>query len=210
MRAVNLLPKDTGRTAGGAPKVVPLVLLVGGAAVVLGLGGFFVASDSAHSAQEEALAAKQAELAAVPRATGVPATPDPVNYALAAQRGPRVSALTAALAERVTWDRVLRRFALVLPDDVWLQSLTLTGPGAEAAAPADAAGAEQAAAAADGFTVTGRTYTHDGVARMLSRLVALPDLEDVRLQTSSRVEVAGQKVVEFTIVAGVRTDGESS
>jgi hypothetical protein len=206
MRAVNLLPKDTGRSARQLPKAAPLVLLVGGAALVLGFAGLYMTGTDAVTARELALASRQAELAAIPRPAAPQPAPAPApGAALAGQRGPRVVALSAALAERVSWDRVLRRFSLVLPDDVWLQSLTASAPAASA--PAEGAADPAAAAAAQGFTLTGRTYSHAGVARLLSRLTALPDLEGVTLQTSRRVEIGGQDVVEFTIVAGVRADG---
>ena len=43
-------------------------------------------------------------------------------------REQRSLALDSALGKRVAWDRILRRFALVLPDDVWLTSLQGTVP----------------------------------------------------------------------------------
>jgi hypothetical protein len=48
------------------------------------------------------------------------------------------------------------------------------------------------------------------VARLLSRLAALPDLEGVELENSHRVDVGGQRIVEFIIVAGVRADGDGA
>src|SRR5207237_2883524 len=48
--------------------------------------------------------------------------------ALVADKAARVTALNAALSKRIAWDRVLREFALVLPDDVWLLSLSATAP----------------------------------------------------------------------------------
>jgi Tfp pilus assembly protein PilN len=208
MRAVNLLPRDAGRNARKT-KPVALVALAGGVLLVAGLGGGFVLTSGAVSQKEEQLAIKQVELAATPR-------PEPAkvrsseDVALAGQRGPRVTAVSAALASRVSWDRILRRFSLVLPDDIWLQSLTATAPGAPSDAAAGDAPAAGPAPAAESFQITGRTYSHDGVARLLARLAALPDLENVQLQTSHRAEAAGQTVVEFTIVAGVRADGASA
>jgi len=39
-----------------------------------------------------------------------------------------VTALSAALTSRVAWDRVFREFSLVLPDDVWLTTLSAKSP----------------------------------------------------------------------------------
>ena len=52
--------------------------------------------------------------------------------------------------------------------------------------------------------VTGRTYSHDGVARLLSRLQVVPDLINVQLLSSSLSTVAGHDVVEFSIAADIK------
>lgn len=200
MRAVNLLPRDAGRSASKKSKPVAMVGLVGAVVLLAGLGGGFFVTSSGLAKKEEELANRQTELLATPK-------PEPKQAAdvspLEGQRAPRVNALSAALADRVSWDRVLRRFSLVLPDDIWLQSLAASAPVA-----VDPAAATTAPA--PGFSMTGRTYSHDGVARLLKRLQALPDLENVQLQSSHLGEAAGQSIVEFTIVAGVRPDGASS
>jgi Tfp pilus assembly protein PilN len=127
---------------------------------------------------------------------------------LAGEESARLTALSSALAERVAWDRVLRQFALVLPDDVWLTSLNATAPGvspgATAAAPPAAPGATPT-----GFAISGYTYSHEAVARLLSRLAVIPDLENVQLQRSA-VTAGNSRVVEFTIVAAVRNMGAST
>jgi Tfp pilus assembly protein PilN len=203
MRAVNLLPTDSGRSSRKSRKPVVLVGLVGGAVLLAGLGGAFMMTSSELSAKEAELANKQAELASMPRPEEAPAV-SPESIALAGERGPRVAALSTVLGKRIAWDRILRRFSLVLPDDIWLQTLSLTGPTDALVDPA------AVAATVEGFSVTGRTYSHDGVARLLSRLTALPDLENVQLKTSHVIAVGTQDVIEFTIVAGVRTEGASA
>lgn len=206
MRAVNLLPKDTGRTTRKTPKAVMIVGGAGTAALVAGLGITFIAASSALSKKEQELANKQTELIANPRPEPRRAAPEETSP-FVGQRAPRVNALSAALADRISWDRILRRFSLVLPDDIWLQSLAATAPAGEAAA---AAAAAAPAGPETGFSIVGRTYSHDGVARLLKRMQALPDLENVQLQRSNLADAGGQTVVEFTIVAGVRPEGASS
>src|SRR6266545_3901522 len=60
------------------------------------------------------------------------------------------------------------------------------------------------------FTISGRTYSHDAVARLLSRLQVVPDLTNVQLLSSSRSEVAGQEVVDFSIAADIKVLGGPS
>ena len=57
------------------------------------------------------------------------------------------------------------------------------------------------------FTIQGRTYSHDGVARLLSRLQVVPDLTNVQLQSSTLAKVGGQDVVEFSIAADIKVAG---
>jgi hypothetical protein len=57
------------------------------------------------------------------------------------------------------------------------------------------------------FTIQGRTYSHDGVARLLSRLQVVPDLTNVQLLSSTLSKVHGQAVVEFSIAADIAAGG---
>ena len=73
----------------------------------------------------------KAELAAIP-------TPDVSKVqsqnALAAEKQTRVTALNTALSHRVAWDRVFRELSLVLPDDVWLTTVSAKAPVSSSAA----------------------------------------------------------------------------
>ena len=104
----------------------------------------------------------------------VPAPAVPGVSELEEEKNARIGALSAALAGRLAWDRVLREVSLVLPDDVWLSSLSATAP----------VGASASTVAA-GFSINGQTYSHDGVARLLARLAIVPHLSNVQLLHSS-------------------------
>jgi Tfp pilus assembly protein PilN len=94
---------------------------------------------------------------------------------------------------------VLREFSLVLPDDVWLTQLSLRSP----ISPATNLAAD-ATTGPVGFTIEGSTYSHDAVARLLSRLSVVPDLTNVQLVSSAASQVAGQGTVRFSIAADIR------
>ena len=204
MRAVNLLPKDEGSSR----KLNPVVVIGLGGATVLAsaFAAVIVMTGGSISSKQATLDDLRVELEVIPKPKVVE---DPgASQQLAGEESARLTALSSALAERVSWDRVLRQFALVLPDDVWLTSLN-------AAAPVAAAGATTAAppatpgAAPTGFQISGYTYSHEAVARLLSRLAVIPDLENVQLQRSA-VTAGNSKVVEFTVVAAVRNAGAST
>jgi hypothetical protein len=50
----------------------------------------------------------------------------------------------------------------------------------------------------------GYTYSQEGVARLLTRLAVIPELDDVKLLESSQVALAGRLVFSFSIQASVR------
>ncbi len=216
MRAVNLLPNDVAaRRARKSLSPAALVAVVGAAVVVTGLSAGFIHARSAVDGKQAELEAARVQLAVTPKP---PRKAEAADNQLAAERAPRAEALGSAYSKRVAWDRVLRRFALVLPDDVWLTALNATAPGASGSAaaatgssgstPPPTAGAPTTGAPT-GFTITGHAYSHEGVARLLSRLDLLPDLTNVQLQTSARAALGSRMVIQFTIVADVRA-GDAS
>jgi Tfp pilus assembly protein PilN len=196
VRAVNLLPRDDGRRRKvGVEKNNPV--LVGGMAglvlVTAILAAWFLTASAGVADKQKRLDAAQAELAATP----VPPPNAPGSSALAQEKSARIAALSTALSGRLAWDRVLRELSLVMPDDVWLSSLSAQAPTA-GAAPGTGAG----------FTINGRTYSHDGVARLLARLAIVPHLTGVTLQHSTlTTSQTGRKVVEFAINATVKGAG---
>jgi len=204
MRAVNLLPRQQVEQKRERPNPVVLVAAIGGAAVVLALvAGTLVASRS-ENRQQQALASARAVLAVTP-AHQLSAQTQSFRQQVLTQREQRSLALASALGKRVAWDRVLRRFALVLPSDVWLTSLTGTVPlDPTSTATATATTSSSLPAPATQLTIQGSTYSQASVARLLERLSVVPDLKNVQLQSSTSAPVSGQNVINFTIVADIR------
>jgi Tfp pilus assembly protein PilN len=212
VRAVNLLPRDDRRRGG--PQIPTQVALtaIGGLTLVMALLAFlFLSAHGTVKSRRVELAQAKQELAAIP----VPAQNQLQQQdALVADKKARVSALNAALSRRIAWDRVFREFALVLPDDVWLATLTAAAPtpatttAATATAPSSSSGS--LAAGEQGFTIEGYTYSHDAVARLLTRLAVIPDLEQVQLVTSEQGKLGDRSIVHFKISANVRAPGASS
>lgn len=198
MRAVNLLPRDHGaRTI----KKESLPVLVGGCSAVLVLavlGALYMMGSGNIAAQQAKLDDLNRHFQALPPP---PPGPTAAQQALAGEQSARVSALTAALANRVSWDRVFREFSLILPDDVWLTQLSAKSP----ISPATNASTASTTGTPSEFTITGRTYSHDGVARLLSRMQVISDLTNVQLVSSSVTKVGKQDVVEFSIAADIKS-----
>jgi Tfp pilus assembly protein PilN len=213
MRAVNLLPKDSARRAGPPVPTAVAATVIGGVVLVsLMISVLLLSAHGKVKSRELELAQKQAELAAIP----VPAQSRLQQQdALVADKSARVAALNAALAKRIAWDRVLREFALVLPDDVWLLSLSATAPSSATATPATSTSPTSSSSTPAlggqlGFSIEGYTYSHDAVARLLTRLTIVPDLQQVQLISSEQAKLGNRTVIHFKISANVRAPGASS
>jgi Tfp pilus assembly protein PilN len=207
VRAVNLLP---GGEANQGRKVPPLPVLAGcvGTVLISALLAMMYLSASAGVAKKQhALEQVQAQYAAIP----APAPVSPLVADIPQQRQTRVTALATVLGQRVAWDRLLREVSQVVPSDVWLLTLNALAP---ALAPVNTAGT-----GAQGFTVTGCTYSQDSVARFLARLAVVPDLSGMTLGRSESSGDGGggggggqcpSGMFTFTLQGGVRAAGASS
>jgi Tfp pilus assembly protein PilN len=198
MRAVNLLPLDA-RTGRRRPPTAALAVTGAGvlAASLLAVG-FFSVNGSVDERERE-LAALEQELTASRRA----AKPKPAQSGLAAERDQRLTALNDAMVKRLAWDRVLREVSLVMPDDVWLSSLAAGG----ATTGTTTSETTTTPTATQTLTFNGFTYSQESVARLLTRLALVPELDNVKLQTSSVTAVGSQQIYGFTILADLISGG---
>jgi Tfp pilus assembly protein PilN len=197
MRAVNLLPRDEKRQRR-QPGAVMLTGVLGGVLATAVLAGFFLMTSSTVSERQSNLDALRAELAAMPAAEETPAA----NAGLENEKSQRVALLGKALGSRVAWDRILREISLVLPEDIWLESLAANAPDPNFVPSPGKTEAPQGA-----FTITGYSYSHDGVARLLARLWVLPQLERPTLGSSVIDASQGRDLVKFTISASLKEGG---
>jgi Tfp pilus assembly protein PilN len=205
MRAVNLLPKDSEQRKSFRSEDPAVVIGSAlGVIVLIALAAGFLNVHSKVNAEQKKLTAARTELAQLalqkhdePKpSTPIAQKPIVPVPAVTSEEQPRLAAITSALSTRIAWDRILREFSLVLPSDVTLKSLALSAP----ASPSPT-GTPAATGSSQGLTIDGTTYSHDAVARLLSRLMLIPDLTNVTL-TGSNAADTGQ--VEFNITASVK------
>jgi Tfp pilus assembly protein PilN len=208
MRAVNLLPRDAQMRKSFRDED-PAVVVGSALAVVvaIGLGVGFMTAHSHATAEQQKLAAARAELGRVgaelkpvkpvspTTKSKKPARPIVPVPAVTAEEQPRLDALSQALSTRIAWDRVLREFSLVVPSDVTVSSLNMT-------APPDPSSPQAGSSTASGFALSGLAWSHDSVARLLARLMLIPDLDNVTLASSVADARTGQ--VTFQINADVK------
>ncbi|MFN2628579.1 MAG: PilN domain-containing protein [Gaiellaceae bacterium] len=201
MRAVNLLPRDlSGQRTFISQQNVPALVGAGLGILVTGALALGVLHESGRlSTARGTLANLQTQVHSLPpQAQQQPGR----NAQLAGEQNARILAVSNAIGARLAFDRILREFSLVLPNDVWLSTMTLSVPD-----PAQVA----AGSPRTDFSINGTTYSHDSVARLLTRLALIPDLENVNLTNSTR-QVApgatqggvGASTVQFNITAGIK------
>ncbi len=182
MRAVHLLPRDADVAKSGGRRL-PVLLAVGCVAAVTVVVGQLGMRASAQADERRGdLELAEAALARIP----TPQQQQPVAPDMTAERSNRVAAFQSALSTRVPVDRVMQQLSYVVPEDVWLNGLTVTIP--TETGPVGAPATSGATTASATVTVKGATYSQTSIARFLGRLSALSSLENVRLTESSRVE----------------------
>jgi len=206
VRAVNLLPKDD-QSRSTRKQNVPALIATALIVLVTGLIGvtYLSAKGTAESKKTELESARD-ELALMPSVADINAKDAP-RRTLKTEHDARVNALSTALTRRVAWDRILREISLVLPNDVWLRNMSATSP--------TPASGTSPAVTPPGLpptlmTIEGSTYSHDAVARLITRLSVIPDLKNVWLTKSELGVIAGRSIVSFTILADVRQSGATS
>lgn len=203
MKAINLLPRDQVQRSRISKENRPIVVAAcAGVLVTALLASQFLAQSGTAAAEQQTLDGLNTQLESLPTP---PPGPTAGQSKLVSERSTRLIALESALETRVAWDRVLREFSLVLPEDVWLTQLDLRAPVSPST--------NQPASADDspaGLTITGSTYSQDAVARLLSRLAVLPDLTNVQLVSSASSSSSGSKVVTFSIAADIRSSAQKA
>jgi Tfp pilus assembly protein PilN len=211
MRAVNLLPGGSeSRKSFRSEDPAVVVGSALGVVVLIALGAGFMNVHSKVNAEQRKLTAARTELAKLSLLKKDPVLAKPVVTkpivpipAVTSEEQPRLTAIAGAMSTRIAWDRILREFSLVLPSDVTISSLTLTAPAAATTTGAPVGAPSQ------GLSISGSAFSHDGVARLLSRLMLIPDLTNVTLGSSAAAAepAAGGPAasgVQFSISAGVK------
>jgi hypothetical protein len=203
VRAVNLLPRESDARSVRNEDPAVVIGSVVGVIVIIALLAGFVTVHSKASADQKKLSAARIELGKL-SLHKLPTLKKPVQTrpiipvpVVTTEAAPLLQAIGGAMSTRIAWDRILREFSLVVPDDITIQQLTLTAPQSPTASATTTAG--------EGLAITGLAFSQDSVARLLSRLSLIPDLSDVALASSTTsASGAASSEVSFSINATVK------
>ena len=207
MRALNLLPQDiklAKRTV--RPGMVHAAIAVVALLVVGGMGFLYHAQTQQVDERKSTIEDLEAQIAAI-KATAEP-DDGKGNVQLAGEALSRATALSAALAERLTWDRLLRELSLTLPEGVWFESMASAGAGLTPAPPTtDGAPPATYGGMATSVAITGYSMDQEGIAQLLSRLETIPEFSAIQLQSATRVDVGELPVIQFNVVGSLKAGG---
>ena len=203
MRSVNLLPKDAQASSRKRVNLIGVALPAAALVPIAVLGFMFVSAHGKVNDGQTQLDAVRAQIDALPQPTR-----PVIDSSLEGAQVQRAQAVASVLGVRVPWDAVLRDVSRVLPENVWLTTLSAhVEPTGALPVAATTTATPTVASAPTGAQIDGYTYAQTDVARLLARLATLPTLTNVTL-TSSTVEEKGKKsIVHFQIAADLNTGG---
>jgi Tfp pilus assembly protein PilN len=181
VRAVNLIPGDV---AGGSRSSAGPALLLGGLAALLALVTLHVLTANTINERKSELASVHRQYV-VAQAQADATRPYREFAALARARVDTVRQLGSA---RFDWHRAFADLATVIPDDVWLSSLTGTVTTGVSVAGGDSGGASglRSAIPNPAIELSGCTVSHQSVVRLISHLRLLHSVQRVSLADSSK------------------------
>lgn len=186
MMRINLLPPETLDRRKAEKRIGYVVLAAVGLAIVL--AGVWGLAYMRLSGRQNELAMVEQEV----RTTQAQAAQLAVFEERAVDLEERRTIVTQVFEGRRDWARLFDELSLVLPDDVWVQSLN--------------------AGEAEGITMTGYAVDaphdspdigHKSIAKALVRLADLEQLSDVWLTSSQKALFADQDAIQFTMTAKV-------
>lgn len=182
---VNLIPPEIEE----ARRLRQVRLALGGVVLLaaVGVGALYhLEQGSANSAQQQLASARQQDVVLQQQLSKF-SNVNTVNQQVSAVKALYLN----AMGDEIQWSHYLTDLSLMIPSNVWLNSIqaTETGPstGAAAAAPGATSGYGT-------VTFTGTAFSHDDVATWLESLAKEPGYTDPYFSNSTE-QLDGQRVV---------------
>lgn len=186
MMRINLLPPEILERRKAEKRVGYVVVAAMGIAVVL--AGVWTYGYFNLQGKQQDLASLQQQV----QSTNAAATQLAIFEERATELQARKATALIALGDRRDWARMLDEISLVLPPDMWVQTVT--------------------ASQDDGIGINGYALDtptdnpdsgHKSIAKALVRLADLDDLFDVWLISSQKTQFEEQDVIQYSITAKV-------
>lgn len=193
MMRVNLLPPEILERRQAEERLRWVIFAGIGVAVLL--AGVFGFGAYRLSVKEAELASAQQEVQSV----NVQAAQLAIFEERISELETRRVTAAAALENRVNWARLFEEFSLILPADIWLQTLS-----------SDEKGGLQMSGYALDSSSEDSDLGHKAMARFLVRLADLKQLNNVWTNSSTKSVLEEQPVVQFTASASIVATGSDT
>ena len=189
MRAVNLIPSDQRRGAGGAAGRAG-----GGVYIFLGVLAVLVVLSAGYVVSGKSVKDKKSQLSSLSQqATAAEArTQSLAEYTkFAAIRTKREQTVQQLATGRFDWSHALHEVARVLPTNAWLIRLTGTTSPTVSLSGAGGGGSLRGALAVPAITIDGCTTSQASVAKMMARMRLIDGVQRVSLEKSEKGDTTG-------------------
>jgi Tfp pilus assembly protein PilN len=199
MRAVNLIPTDQQRGAGGAAGKSG-----GGAYILLGALALMVVLAASYVVSGKSVTDKKAQLTQVTHeaeAAEAQAASLTSYTKFTSIRQKRVDTVSQLAASRFDWAHALREVARVLPQNAWLTTLSATT--SPAVSVGTGSGTLRSALNVPAIVVQGCTTSQGAVAKLITSMRLIDGVQRVTLEDSTK----GQQTSGPAVAAGT---GDSS
>jgi Tfp pilus assembly protein PilN len=198
MRAVNLIPTDQQRGAGGAAGKSG-----GGAYILLGALALLVVLAASYVVAGKSVTDKKAKLADLgQQATAAEAKSESLtSYTkFASIRAKRVDTVSQLAASRFDWAHALREVSRVLPENAWLTALTATT--SPSVSVGGGSGALRSSLDVPAIQLQGCTTSQASVAKLIARLRLVDGVQRVSLEDSTKGQESSGTTVSDAGSAG--------
>jgi Tfp pilus assembly protein PilN len=198
MRAVNLIPTDQQRGAGGAAGKSG-----GGAYILLGALALIVVLAASYVVAGKSVTDKKAKLAELTQqATAAEAKSASLTSYTRFQsiRAKRVETISQLAASRFDWAHALREVSRVLPENAWLTTLTATT--STSVNVGGGGGNLRSALDVPAIQLQGCTTSQASVAKLIARLRLVDGVQRVSLEDSTKGQESTGTTVTDTGSAG--------
>lgn len=188
MRAVNLIPSEQQRGAGGAAGRSG-----GGAYVLLGAMALLVVLAATYVVSNKSVTDKRAQLDDITQqATVAEAKAQQLtSYTrFASVRQKRVDTVTQLANSRFDWAHALREVARVLPQNAWLTQLT--GTTSSSVTIDGTSSSLRSSLNVPAIVINGCTTSQQSVAKLMTRLRLIDGVQRVTLEDSTKGEDDGK------------------
>jgi Tfp pilus assembly protein PilN len=204
VRAVNLIPVDQRRGAGGPGRSGGAVYFVlGGLALLLIAATVYALTANQVSSRKDELAKLQSETQVAQTQASALAP----YRKFAALKQARLQTISSLARSRFDWEQVMRKLAVVIPSDVWLTSLVGT-VSPDVAVESNASGGASGDSGLRGampvpaVELTGCTTGQAQVSRFMSSLRVIDGVSRVSLASSEKSDTAGSSGSSNTTSTG--------